>query len=351
MSNTTASSSNVMTRYEREVTKEYIRNNRFSRYTGTGANNIIRIREGLEKVSFPLIPRLKGAGVSGNTSLRGNGEAMPNYAWELTPTYIRHSVEFTKEELDKPAFNMLAEAKPRLQAWAKEQVRDDVIEALGAIYNGTTYSSYATAAEAAKDTWLTNNSDRVLFGAAKSNASSLDHSTSLGNVDSTTDVLSTGIVSLAKRMAKMADPHITPFMTDDDEEWFVLFAGSYAFRDLKTSLSTVHQNAAPRSLKENPLFRDGDLVWDGVIIREVPEIAVISGVGNSSIDVAPCYLCGTEAVSFGLGKKPGLIVDNSYDYNFQPGVAVELKHQIRKTFFNNIQHGLVTLYVSGVADA
>lgn len=350
MANTTVSSSNVKTRYEREVTQEYIRANRFSRYMGTGANNIIRVREGLEKVSFPLIPRLQGAGVSGSTSLRGSGEAMANYAWELTPTYYRNAVEFTKEELDKPAFDMLGEAKPRLQEWAKEKVRDDVITALGAIYNGTTYSSYASAAEAAKDTWLTNNADRVLFGALKSNGSSNDHSTSLANVDSTNDKLTYSVVSLAKRMAKTANPHITPFRTTEDEEWFVMFAGSLAFRDLKSSLATINQNAMPRD-KSNPLFRDGDLIWDGVIIREVPEIAVISGVGNSSIDVAPCYLCGTEAVSFGLGKKPKLITDGDWDYGFAPGVAVELKHQIRKTFFNNIQYGLVTLYVSGVADA
>lgn len=350
MSQTIVSSSNVMTRYERQVTSEYIRNNRFSRYTGTGANNLIRIREGLEKVSFPLIPRLKGAGVSGATYLRGSGEAMPNYSWELTPSYIRHAVEFTKEELDKPAFDMMAEAKPRLQSWAKEKVRDDVISAFGAIYDGTTYSAYASASEANKDAWLANNSDRVLFGAAKSNNASNDHSASLANVDSTNDKLTYSIVSLAKRMAKLADPHITPYMTDDDEEWFVMFAGSYAFRDLKTSLATINQNAMPRD-KSNPLFRDGDLVWDGVIIREVPEIGVISGVGAASIDVAPCYLCGTEAISFGLGKKPGLKVDDQWDYGFAPGVAVELKHQIRKTFFNNVQYGLCTVYVSGVADS
>jgi N4-gp56 family major capsid protein len=351
MSNSTVASANVVTKYEKEVTAEYIRNNRFSKYMGTTENSIIRIREGKQIISFPLIPRLTAAGVSGAQTLRGSGEQLRNYAWTTTPTYFRNACEFTKEELDKPAFDMLAEAKPRLSGWAKEKVRDDVITAMGAIYDGTTYSSYASAAEAAKDAWLVNNADRVLFGAAKSNASSNDHSTSLGNVDSTNDVLKGAAVSLMKRMAKLADPHITPFRTmDDDQEWYVLFCGSYCFRDLKSDLSTVHQNAAPRDMKGNPIWTDGDLVYDGVIVREVPEIASITGVGASSIDVAPAFLCGAEAVSFGLGQRPTIKVDNEYDFGFNPGVAVELKHQIRKTFFNAIQHGMVTGYFASVAD-
>lgn len=351
MANSQVISGNVVTKYEKMVTKEYVRNNRFSKYIGTTENSIIRIREGNQICSFPLISRMKGSGVTGSQTLRGSGEKLKNYNWTLTPTYYRNAAEFDKEELDKPAFDMMAESKPRLSMWAKELVRDHVIEALGAIYNGTTYSSYASATEAAKDTWLTNNSDRVLFGAAKSNNASNDHSAALAQVDSSNDILKPAAVSLMKRMGKLADPHITPFRTQgDDEEWFVLFTGSYAFRDLKNELGTSHQNAAPRSLTQNPIWTDGDLVYDGVIIREVPEIGVISGVGASSIDVQPAYLCGAEALSFGLGQRPSLKVDTEYDFGFQPGVAVELKHQIRKTFFNNIQHGLVTGYFAGVAD-
>lgn len=351
MANSTVNSSNIVTKYSAEVTAEFIRNNRFSRYTGTSPNNIIRIREGKQIISFPLISRLKSDGTTGSATLRGNGEALPNYAWSVTPTYRRNAVEFTKEDLDQPAFDMMAEAKPRLSAWAREVARDDVIAAMGAIYNGTTYSSYADATEAAKDTWLTNNSDRVLFGAATSNNAANDHSAALAQIDGTADDLSPDMVSLAKRLAKLADPHITPLRVEgaDDEEVFIMFAGSYAFRDLKSNLGTAYQNAGPRS-KDNPLFRDGDLYWDGVIIREIPEMSTITGVGAGSIDVAPCYLCGAEAISFGLGQRPTLKMDMDYDFAFQPGVAVEMKHQIRKTFFNNIQHGMVTVYASGVAD-
>ena len=153
-------------------------------------------------------------------------------------------------------------------------------------------------------------------------------------------------------MAKTADPHIRPIRTKEDEEWYVMFANSMAFRDLKTDSTILQANREAWSRgRDNPIFRDGDIIYDGVIIREVPEIAVISGVGASSIDVAPCYLCGAQAIGFGLGQRPDIIVDRDYDYGFQPGVAVELKHDIDKLFFNNVQHGLLTVYVSGVADS
>jgi len=46
-----------------------------------------------------------------------------------------------------------------------------------------------------------------------------------------------------------------------------------------------------------------------------------------------------------------VIVDREHDYRFQPGVAVEQKHDIQKSFFNDIQHGVVSVFVSAAADS
>lgn len=363
MANTTTATELVVTNFLKDFFKEYIRNNRFSRYTGTSVNNVICIKEGRKKIEIPLVTRLKGNGVSGSGTLRGNGEAIGNYGVELAPTYHRHAVEFDKEELEKPNIDLMKAARPLLMDWAMELTRDQIITAMAAIHNGTSYIDLADASEAQADAYLVNNSDRVLFGAAKSNGGGTDHSAGLLACDTTADTLSSDIVSLAKRMAKTADPHIRPIKTSEDEEWYVMFADPYAFRDLKSDLGTAHQNAMPRS-KDNPLFRDGDLVWDGVIIREVPEIDdfvtsidgsattinLLTG-GASSARVAPNFLCGAQALGFGLGQRPMMKIDRDYDYGFQPGVAVECKHDIDKLFFNNVQHGMVTVYTAAAVDA
>ena len=105
-------------------------------------------------------------------------------------------------------------------------------------------------------------------------------------------------------------------------------------------------------------------MYDGVIIREIPEIdALVTSLDGVSTTInlltggattnrtAPCFLCGAQAVGFGLGQRPQIIVDSTYDYGFQPGVAVELKHDIDKLFFNNVQQGMVTVYVQASVDS
>jgi len=365
MANTTTASELVAKKFLSDFFKEYIRGNRFSRYTGTGVNNVITIKEGRKQIEVPLVTRLQGNGVNGSSTLRGNGEAIGNYGLTLTPTYYRNAVEFDKEEMEKPAIDLMRAARPLLMDWSMELTRDHIIDAMMAIHNGTSYFDLKDATEAQADAWYVNNSDRILFGALKSNGGGTDHSAGLVACDTTADILSPSIISIAKRMAKTADPHIRPIRTSEDEEWYVMFVDPYAFKSLKVNSTMVSANQDARVRgTNNPLFKDGDLLWDGVIVREVPEIATAADYcdgsnttinlltgGASSTRVAPNFLCGAQALSFGLGQRPQIIVDRDYDYGFQPGVAVECKHDIKKSFFNNIQHGMVTVYTSAPVDA
>lgn len=371
MATTTTASALQEKKFLSEFFAEYVRTNRFSRYTGTGTNNVIVIKEGRKQIEIPLVTRLKGAGVSGNSTLRGNGEALGNYGATLTPTYYRHAVEHTREELEKPAIDLMRASREMLMTWAMEKTRDHVIDAMAAIHNGTSYFRLQDATEAQADSWVSNNDDRILFGAAKSNLSG-DHSVDLAKLDTTNDTLDRGIVGIAKRMAKTANPHIKPIRVGEDEEWYVMFCDPYAFRDLKTDMATEHSNAMMRG-KDNPIYRDGDLVYDGVIIREIPEIDalvtecdgsqttinLLTG-GSTSARVGPCFLCGAQALGFGLGQRPNIVIDKTYDFGFQPGVAVELKHDIDKMFYDanasgtasqHIQHGMVTVYVAASVDS
>ncbi len=375
MANTTTASELVVRKYLSDFFREYVRKARFSRYTGTSNNNVITIKEGKQEIQVPLVTRLKANGVTGSNTLRGSGEKISNYGLTLTPTYKRHAVEFDKEELDKPAFDMKKAGRPLLMDWAKELQRDDTIEGLMAIYDGTTYATYGASAAAANDTWNTNNQDRVLYGALKSNNSSGNHTTSLGNIDTTADKLTTAMVSLAKRLAQQADPHIRPLKAEEDDEKYVMFCDPYAFRDLKEDpvMTQAQREAMKRGVPGHPLFTGGDLIWDNVIIREIPEIADFidgttgsngswgggsavladrldnSGASTSRVGVA--LLCGQQAVSYGLGQRPQIIEDLDFDFKFQPGVAVELKHEIRKSYFNNVQHGIVTVFCSAARDS
>ena len=102
----------------------------------------------------------------------------------------------------------------------------------------------------------------MLFGSVKGNYSG-DHSADLAKVDATNDTMDKGIVALAKRMAKLADPHIRPVRVDGYGEFYVFFMGSYPFRDLKSDMTNQHMYAGPRD-KSNPLWTDNDFHNNGL---------------------------------------------------------------------------------------
>jgi hypothetical protein len=377
MAQSTVHSSNVATRFQREVNREYVREGKFGPYIGKTENAIIQVKQDLKKVSIPLVTKLKGRGVKGSAQLAGSEESLSNYAYTLTPTHYRNGVLIDNEENEKSEFELFEEARPALMNWAMELKRDQIIQALGAIEAGGTYYNYGDGSAANMDTWNTNNQDRILYGAAKSNLSAGNHTTSLSNIDTTNDKLTAGRITLLKRMAELANPLIRPVMIKSDEPWYVFFVDSYGFRDLQvdSTIAQANREARPREVMENPIFTGGDLVYDGVIIKKVPDIdkfidgdssgSEFDGVwganaasadglndgGNSSSRIGVGFFCGAQAIGFGLGKMPKFKRRKEDDYEFQSGVGVELKHDIKKTFYNNKQHGMITHFYSAAADS
>jgi len=51
-----------------------------------------------------------------------------------------------------------------------------------------------------------------------------------------------------------------------------------------------------------------------------------------------------------IGKKPFFGIRKEDDYQHQNGVSVTMKHDIKKVFFNNKQHGMLTHFTSAAAD-
>jgi N4-gp56 family major capsid protein len=362
MADTQTSAALRVQQWQKKFRKEYVRENRFKRYMGQDEDSVIQLVKDLEKdpgdrITVNLVARISSDGVEGDDELEGNEQQLGNYGHRLTVNQIREAVVVPKMQRVKSAIDLLDAAKVQLKTWIKANLRDRIIRAMmSPVMDGKT--AYADATETQKDAWLAANDDRVLFGAALANNSSNDHSASLLNIDGTSDDLHQDIVSLAKRLAQDADRHIAPVTIDEDEEWFVLFVGTLPFRDLKINMSTVHKDSGVRG-KDNPLYRDGDLTWDGVVIRCVPEIPVITGVGAGGINVGAGFFCGAQAVAVAWAQMAEFEFD-ARDYKAKRGVSVGEVRGVEKLFFGTdpdstteakVQHGMVTIYVSAVADA
>lgn len=358
MADTTVATANKVQIWADKYFVEYVRGNRFKAYMGKANTSIIQVKEELTKesgdrITMSLVGKLSGDGVTNDATLEGNEESAANFGHLITVNQLRNGVVVGEYEKIKTKIDLLDAAKDLLKTWSMEKLRDLIIARLQSpVTDGLT--AYASATEAQKDAWeLANNptatNQRILFGAATANSTE-DHSAGLAEIDGTADDLHQDIVTLGRRMAMSADRHIRPAqMGDDDAEVFVLFSGSLAFRDLEANMSTIWQNAAPRSLESNPLFRPGDLIIGNVIVREVPEIPILSGVGASGIDVLPNFLCGAQALGLAWAQRPTPRMDE-FDYGNKRGVAITEIRGCEKLTYDSKQHGVVTIYTSAVGD-
>jgi N4-gp56 family major capsid protein len=345
---------------------EYVRKNQFARYMGTTMGAMIQVREDLTRkagdtVVFPTVRRLVGAGVSGNTVLEGNEEILNARSLNLVVSAFRHAVAVSDWDEQKSVIDLREAAREALMVWELEKMRNDIITSLEAITaDNNVQVSYAAATAGQRNTWMVNNADRVLFGASKSNAVSGVMATALLTVDNTADKMTAAIVTLAKRIARTASPRIRPISVNDDEEWFVMFMPSLPFRDLMQDPVIINtlQYAWDRG-RDNPLFTAGDILYNGVIIREVPEMPVIAGAGTGGIDVAMSALCGAQALGVAWAQRMKSTT-NVRDYSFFHGIGISEMRGIGKLRFGvdptvdttkPVDAGIVSVWTSAVADA
>lgn len=391
------SANNQLIKFRKEVLYDFLRSTRFDPWMGDSASSpIVRMSDFSAdgyQVNIPLVNQLSTRGVGAGV-LSGAEEALDDYGFILWTDFARNAVAFSKQREKDASFDIPSSARSLLRSWAKRTIRDDIVDALLSIPTVTIQSGrgssnnggnrvngvrWVDATAGQRNTWVTNNPDRVLFGSQASNYSTT-FATAVANVDSTNDRLTAAVVSQLKRIAQATTapgsaPAINPYMTEGtDEEWYVMFVGSRAMRDLRNDAAMFQANrdARPREgagVTEsggNPIFSGGSLVWDGVIIKEIPEITVaytsrsgapLSNVGASSIPVEPVFLCGQSALAFGVGQMPRVTTKRDTDYDFVNGVGIEAQYGVAKIARVNSgqtalkDFGIVTGFVSATADA
>jgi hypothetical protein len=380
MALTTIQTNNKIIKFTKQVNREWVRENLFAPYMGEDITAIIRKRmdltSGGEQMNIPLVARL-GATAIGTGSLAGNEESIDNYGMRVWVDWARNAIKTNKAEKNKDASVIFDVARPLLSDWLKELNRDEIIQAFYALpsesapaglgssggqrVNGILFDA-STAAQ--KNTWVTDNADRVVFGQLNSNYSTT-FATATATLDSTNDTATAANMKFLKRVARVANPKIRPFKLKDGREYFVAFHGSRTFRDLKASLDTINQTTRPREgdgFNKNPIFQDGDQMYDGVIHREVPEIDTLAPVyyatagASGTTPVRPVWLCGQSAMAMAYGQmaKPTQL-DNT-DYQFNQGVGIESAYGIAKMFKkttggNLKEWGICTGFYAAVADA
>jgi hypothetical protein len=322
--------------------------------------------------------RLK-AGAIGVGSLVGNEEALDNSGMRLWIDWARFAVLINNAEENKSSIDLFAEAKPMLVDRGKELQRDEICDAFYALPSSSSPAGLGTgpgqrvngilfdaATAAQRNTWITDNADRIQVGTSNTtNLVAGNFASSMSNI-SDTETASGALLMTAKRRAKKADPHIRPFrLKENGTEWFVFFCGQEQFRDLAndTDIKTANQNSRAREQQgylKNPIFADGDLLYNGIIIREIPELSVrlptfYQTAGATNVQVAPGFLCGQQAQAWCWGMMPKATFRKEDDYQFMRGTGIQMAYGIGKlaklTPGGNFKEwGVFTTFFSAIAD-
>jgi len=350
--------------------EEYVRENRFAPYMGTDENAVIQMKEDLTKkkgdrIALALVNKLSNAATTGTATLEGNEEDLTSRSHLLTVDKRRNGVRVAEMSEQKSAIDLRQAGKAMLKNWAVSDTRSLIIKALNSFRSANTIYTWETGAQIQNDVghtvldaWLVDNADRTMFGAYTSGGT--DFSADHNQLDNTSDKMTAALLTTAKIKAQTASPNITPIRTKGDEEWFVAFLHPYQIRDLVLSDTTFQaaQREARERSKDNPLFRGADYVWDGIIIRSIPEIPLVAAssiTGGSAVQTACAHLCGAQALGYGLAKR-WTSKTETFDYGDKVGVAIEQIYGIEKLCFGSgagdtddlKQNGVVSIWTAAV---
>ena len=352
MTDTTIPAGLTVEQWDDKFFTEYLHDGGFKSLMGTAENSVIQVKEDLTKkkgdvITISLVNRLTNAAITGNSTLEGQEEDMSSRSFSITVNKRRNAVRIPEMEEQKSAIPLREAGRATLLDWAMEDTRDLIITALGSL-NGT---SFLARTAAIGDAWLVDNADRVVFGAGVGGYTDL--SADLALLDTTADKFDSVALDAMILKAKTSNPKIRPMRDPGNgKRYYVAFANPYAFKNLRDSLDTEVLATTVVQMEASKLFEGGDIMWNGVIVKETDNIPIYANIGSGgTAEVTPVYLCGAQALAVAYAKRWRSLTE-TFDYGDKYGIAIDGIYGVRKVLFGSgatnlddlKDHGVVTGY-------
>jgi len=356
--------------WEKELYKDAIDNLYFSKngMMGKSTNSIIQIKDDLAKnkgdtITVPLTVKLSGNGVSGDSELEGNEEAISAYSDDIAIDQIRNAVRLTGLlDEQKNSYNMRSDAKEKLSTWLQEFIERQMFLKLAGVGHASLTDVNGNVVSANYN-W-SNTGDQVPTADTGAGYGDryicADYTTGADSLAST-DLITPELISRAKVKAQTASPKVLPIRMDG-KDYYVMFVHPWQAYDLKNNatFAQARREAEVRG-KSNPIFTGALGVWDGVVLHEheyVPFLdidvvghnfyATAAGT-NISADCFRALLCGRQAAVFAKSKFGKGWVEKTFDYENKTGFATRLIGGIQKITFNSKDYGVVAVDTAATA--
>ena len=128
------------------------------------------------------------------------------------------------------------------------------------------------------------------------------------------------------------------------KSYYVLLVHPDVVYDLKQDSAIVNawQYAQERG-SDNPLFRDAEVMWDGVLVHSHENIPIAADGGGAAVKWSKGVLMGAQSLIWAWGER-GEIVQETFDYKNEHGYAWSMIAKTKKPVFNSIDYGSLGVY-------
>lgn len=336
--------------WSEKLIREALKETYISKFMGTGPTSLIQTltdtQKGAgDKITYGLRMQLGAAGVSGDSTLEGNEEALSFYSDAVTINQLRNAVRSEgKMSEQRVPYNMREEAMMALKDWLSDKMDAGFFNQITGNTGETDVKKTGMQATVAPTT--------LIVGGG--------HSTEASLSATTTHCITLRDIDRCVATAKVASPVFKPLRIKG-EDYFVAFLHPYQVYQLRGQTNSGQwadiQKAAIQggNITGNPIFTGALGVYNGVVLHESTRIPNIVGTpaSGSVSDFRRGAFCGAQAaaVAFGQDNGPSRATWNEkmFDYGNQLGVAGGTIWGLKKSVFNSAD--FATLALPGYAPA
>lgn len=337
--------------WSRRLAREALKATYIQKFIGESDDSVIQLRNDTKKgpgdrVRVTLRMQLTGEGIQGDGTLEGNEEALTTYTDDFVINQLRHAVRSAgKMSEQRIPFSVREEAMSGLRDWWSDRMDTWFFNQIcgytpetKTVYTG---NNSVTAPSANRKVFTTGSADETV------------------QADST-KVMTLTMIDKAVEAAKTATPLIRPININGGK-YYVAFLHPYQVTDLRTSTSTGQwldiQKAAMTGGKvgENPIFTGALGMYNGVILHESTRVTygVHSSSGAAQTSTRRAVLCGAQSAVMGFGQghsfKEFDWYEELFDYGNQLGVKAGCIGGLKKSTFNSVDFGTITMTSYAVA--
>lgn len=338
----------------KRLLREALKQTYVNRFMGTSTNDLIYVKDELNKsagdqIKYSLRMQLSGAGIEGDSTLEGNEEELAIYQDSILIHQLRHAVRSAGEMTEQRVpFSIREEALDGLRDWWADRVDQAFFNHIsGNVAATSPYSGGNTITAAAG----TSANVRATFPGKTSTTASLTlTTTNSGSIRAT--IFQLNALDKCLNIAKISSPLIRPIMVDGQPK-YVCFLHPNQVRQMKkaplntgtvTWFDIMRARAEGGDVKMNPIYNGALGEYSGIILHESTRLPAIVAADSA---VKTAVFCGAQAACFATGRRDSdrqmKWVEEFFDYENQLGVSAAMIFGVKKTVFNSVDFGTIII--------